>query len=98
MDYYNVCDNIRNLRKKKSLTQERLAELANINTTYLGKIERGESSPTIDTLAKIAKALDMSLLDLLYFESEDISEIIKNHKVVEVTMEYINKIKKILGE
>lgn len=98
MDYYNISDNIRNLRKKKSLTQERLAELANINTTYLGKIERGESSPTIDTLAKIAKALDMSLLDLLYFESENISEIIKNHKVVEVTIEYINTIKKILGE
>lgn len=98
MDYYNISYNIRNLRKKKSLTQERLAELANINTTYLGKIERGESSPTIDTLAKIAKALDMSLLDLLYFESENISEIIKNHKVVEVTIEYINTIKKILGE
>lgn len=98
MDYYNISDNIRNLRKKKSLTQERLAELANINTTYLGKIERGESSPTIDTLAKIAKALDMSILDLLYFESENISEIIKNHKVVEVTIEYINTIKKILGE
>lgn len=98
MDYYNIGNKIRNLRKQKLLTQECLAELANINVTYLGKIEREESSPTIDTLDKIAKALNTSLIDLLYFESENISETVKNKKIVEATVEYINTVKKILNE
>jgi transcriptional regulator with XRE-family HTH domain len=56
---------IRELRKKKGLSQEKLARLANVSFTTIVKIESGESKhPTIQTMAGIAKALDVSLDDL----------------------------------
>lgn len=56
---------VRLLRTKLRISQEKLAELANINKNSVGAIERGESKPTIDTLEKIAKALDIELKELV---------------------------------
>lgn len=57
--------NIRLLRTKKGLAQDRLAEEAGLDRSYMGMIERGESAATITTLLKLAKALDCSLEDIL---------------------------------
>lgn len=51
-------------RTKMGLTQEKLAELANLNKNSVGAIERGESSPTIETLDRLAKALNIPLHEL----------------------------------
>ena len=51
---------IRNCREEKGMTQEVLSGLADLDRTHYSKIERGLRSPTIDTLFKIAGALDMS--------------------------------------
>ncbi len=51
-------------RKDLKLSQEKLAELVDLHYNYVGKIERGEKRPTLITLYKIAKALDMKLEDL----------------------------------
>lgn len=48
------------LRKSKGMTQEVLSGLAGLDRTHYSKIERGLRSPTIDTLFKIAHALDMA--------------------------------------
>ncbi len=56
---------IKLLRNKSSISQEELGFRANISKTQIGLIERGESSPTIDTLAQIAQALEISLVDLV---------------------------------
>lgn len=48
-------------RQKRNLSQEYLAEIANLHRNYIGYIERGEKRATVDTLYKIAKALDISL-------------------------------------
>ncbi len=56
---------IRLARKAQSITQERLAELANLSTTYIGRLERGEKTPSIETLVTLAEALKVSPLDLL---------------------------------
>ncbi|HSR69307.1 MAG TPA: helix-turn-helix transcriptional regulator [Acidobacteriota bacterium] len=56
---------IRMARKTKSITQERLAELAGLSTTYIGRLERGEKTPSIDTLVTLSGALEQSPLDLL---------------------------------
>lgn len=56
---------IRARRKKARVTQERLAEKANLHHNFLGEIERGEKAATIDTLVKIAKALGIRARDLL---------------------------------
>lgn len=52
-------------RIKKEVSQEKLAELSGLHRTTLGTIENGKTSPTLDSIAKIAKALNVSLSDLL---------------------------------
>lgn len=52
--------NIRNLRREEGWSQEGLADKVGLHRTYIGAIERGEQNVTIDTLAKIAKALNVS--------------------------------------
>jgi len=57
-----LAENIRSLRKKKGLTQEKLARLADISNNTLVKIEMGlAKEPTITTITKIADALDVSI-------------------------------------
>ena len=52
------------LRKKAGFSQERFAFQCNIDRTYIGTIERGEKSPTLNTIQKIAHALNMPLHQL----------------------------------
>ena len=56
---------IKLLRNKIGISQEELGFRSDISKTQIGLIERGESSPTIDTLDKIAQAFDISLVDLV---------------------------------
>lgn len=56
------------LRKQKRLTQERLAEAADLSPAYLARIEAGTREPTLRTLVAIADALDAPLT--LLFEEE----------------------------
>jgi len=58
--------NIKKFRKKKGLSQDKLAKLADVTHTTLVKIESGvNDNPTIKTLIKIANALDIKLDDLI---------------------------------
>ncbi len=52
---------VRNYRTAKGLSQERLAELSGFHPTYIGQIERGEKNATIESIEKIAVALNISL-------------------------------------
>ena len=51
--------NIRNARKDKNLSQEKLAELIGKTRNYIGMIERAETRPSVCTLIDIAKALEV---------------------------------------
>lgn len=55
---------LRKLRKEKGLTQEKLAEKAHINEKYFGRIERGESYPTVPIMIKICEALEIRTYEL----------------------------------
>jgi len=58
--------NIRHYRKKLGLSQDKLSKLAEVAYNTVVKIESGENpNPTIDTLTKIAKALGVSIDDLI---------------------------------
>lgn len=59
-------------RNKKNLSQERFSELAHLSKTYIGQIERGECSPTIEALNKIAEALGIKLTELVNVEKVDL--------------------------
>lgn len=63
---------IRLERTKRQWSQEKLAELSNISKNYVGAIERGTSSPTIDMLSQIANAFGMELTDLINVEKVDL--------------------------
>lgn len=58
------CQNIVLLRKSKGLTQKRLARMAGVSETWLRDIEHGCANVTVRKLARVANALDMSLLEL----------------------------------
>ena len=55
---------IRNYRTQKGLSQEKLAELAGCHPTYIGQLERGEKNATLESVEKIASAMDISLSEL----------------------------------
>ncbi len=59
-------------RTKRKLSQEKLAELSNLSKNSLGAIERGTSSPSIDTLDRIAAALNIELSELVKVKSVDL--------------------------
>lgn len=65
MDYSALGKRIREERLKLNLTQERLAEDINISTAYLGQIERGERSLTLDKLIPLANRLGVTVDFLL---------------------------------
>ena len=51
------------------LSQEQLGERAGVSYKFLGEVERGQGNPTVDTLARIAGALDVEVADLLRGDS-----------------------------
>ena len=59
---------IRKIRKEKYLTQFALAEEVGVSPNFLGDVERGVKSPSLETIVCIANVLDVSL-DYLLFES-----------------------------
>lgn len=52
---------IRNFRVQQGLSQEKLAELSNLHYTYIGQVERGEKNATLESIEKIAFALNIPL-------------------------------------
>lgn len=68
----SVGQRIRNYRLQRGLSQEKLAELSGCHPTYIGQLERGEKNATLDSIARIASALQISLSEL--FEKLDCQE------------------------
>lgn len=86
MDQMVLGQRIREARKKKRLTQERLAEIANIGVMYLGEIERGQKMPSLKILCKIIEALDISADYLL----RDVVPTGKEYVLDEITAKLID--------
>jgi y4mF family transcriptional regulator len=56
---------IRTQRKKRRLSQERLAEKADLSTVFISRVERGKESPSLDSVVKITRALGLRARDLV---------------------------------
>lgn len=60
----NLGELVRNMRLAKGLSQEEFATRCDLHRTYIGFIERGEKTVTIETADKIAKGLGIKLAEL----------------------------------
>lgn len=58
-------ENVREIRKSKGLSQEQLSFKAVLHRTYIGMIERAEKNITLSNIEKIAKALEVDIIELL---------------------------------
>lgn len=61
---------VKQIRKARRLTQEQLAELAGLSDKFVGQVERGQSNPTLTTLAALGDALGVGLVDLLGVDTD----------------------------
>lgn len=59
-------------RERRRLTQKELGELADLDRTYIGGVERGERNVCLLTLLRIARALGMSAADLLEGDGDNV--------------------------
>ena len=78
VDYKRLGERIAQTRKSKKLSQESLAELADITATNLSHIERGKIKTSIETLVAIANALNVTTNDLLCDSLDYSTQEIKN--------------------
>lgn len=58
---------MRTHREAKGISQEKLAEFANLHRTYIGSIERAEKIPFLITIVKISKALNINISELITY-------------------------------
>ncbi len=58
-------DTIRRIRISKGISQEELALLAEVDRSYMGRVERGENNAAMLTLARIARGLGISIAKLM---------------------------------
>ena len=56
---------VRDLRTARGMSQEALAQKSGLHRTYIGGIERGERNVSLVNIEKIAKALDLTLVDIV---------------------------------
>jgi transcriptional regulator with XRE-family HTH domain len=80
-----VVDNIKRVRKEKGLTQEQLAEACNTTTSYIGLMEIYRNIPKLDTIERIAVALDVS--PLVFFKNSALPE--EKERELQITKEKI---------
>ena len=62
---------VRRYRKKKGISQEELASISELHRTYIGAIERGERNVSLNNVEKIARSLDVAVIDL--FQDQEVS-------------------------
>lgn len=80
----------------QDMTQEQLAEGADISISFLGGIERGLKSPTLETLEKLSNALGLTISEMMNFDSGN--SLIDDNKTVRLRRllsEYTDKIEQL---
>ncbi len=65
---------IKDIRKNKSLSQEKLAEKTGLDRTFISSIETGKKIPTLTSIYKLAKGLDMKASEILKLYEEKVAE------------------------
>ena len=97
MNYKLLGERIRAQRKLKNYTLEQLAEMLDVSTTFIGQIERAKGVPSLETLIKIANALEISIDSLVFGDLNNASG--NDHfvsQILELTADFSPREKDIL--
>lgn len=84
IDYYTMGEKIKSKRRELGYTQEKLAEICDISTGFLGHIENGTRSPSLETLYNIACALHSGIDYFLFDSASD------NNNFIEQVNSYVS--------
>lgn len=76
-------ENIKKLRKQRGWSQSELAEKASITLTHVNRLETGKYNPSIDVVLRLARALDVTLDQLVLDNLADVSVHIENKNLAE---------------
>ncbi|MCD1257645.1 helix-turn-helix transcriptional regulator [Paenibacillus athensensis] len=79
-----VGERIRQLRKEQKLSQEELGELAQLQSSYIGGVERGERNVSLETLEKIIQAFNISFFEFFRFGEIGLSDKLSKEELIEV--------------
>ena len=82
LNYRELGAQIRILRRRHGLTQEQLAEMVDVSTSFIGHVERGTRKASLQTIVKIGECLQASLDRLLL--SQPSREILAGYTVEEI--------------
>lgn len=83
LDLQHLGDRIREIRKRKMMTIKVLAEYTGLSSGYLSMLEQNKTNPTIDNLARICDALDISINTILNARTEEKTVIRRDEMTVE---------------
>jgi transcriptional regulator with XRE-family HTH domain len=64
-DSLKLGKNLKRIRTKKSISQGEIARILKVGRSFITNIENGKTNPTLDTIAKIAKAIGVSVGELM---------------------------------
>jgi len=79
---FNIGKNLNNARKRRGLSLDKVADITGVSKAMLGQIERGESTPTVNVLWKIATGLKVSFSSLLANREEDKETLLVHHSEI----------------
>src|SRR5438876_8037425 len=86
--HLNLAASIRSLRLRNGLSQRQLAGRMSVPRTYVSKIENEKATPTLSSLERLARALEVTVPDLLTggerSRQEEISELMKDQFIAEI--------------
>lgn len=80
----NLGKRIAEIRNKRNMTQDKLAELTNYSTNHIAKLESARTNPSFALLVSIANALDVELKELFNFPEQHTTDYIRNKLTKEI--------------
>ena len=92
----DIGQKIKLIRKAKKLTQEELGNLCGLSYKFIGEIERGSVNPSMDSVALIAKALNVTIGDFFAKDKESFFQL--SHNEVQTVKQTLNILKRLFSQ
>lgn len=81
LDFKEIGNKLKNIRQSKGLTQEYIANMANVNTSHISNIENNRVKISLQTLVYVCKALDVTI-DFVLSNEYNLSDTILDNEII----------------